>query len=282
MKERAVTFGKSHNLVGIVNEPDGGPPSGRPRAVILINAGLLNRSGPHRLYVTLARALSTQGFLTLRFDHSGLGDSDSRPDDLTYPQGVVTDTQTSMDFLTDSYGTESFVLGGLCSGADHAFLAAHEDERVEGGILLDWYAYRTAGYFLRHYGPRFLRTGPWLRKLEKGVKRIRTSPFEGLQRQIDPYARGIPPVREVEGKLKSLVDRGSRFLCVYTGGQSALYNHSDQFFKMFPNLDPKGLIRSEYFPKAEHTFPRVENRQRLVDLVLEWMGTQPERSGEGG
>ena len=116
MIERAITFGRSHTLVGIVNEPGENKGAETLPAVILVNAGLLNRSGPHRLYVTLARTLAERGFLSLRFDHSGLGDSDTRPDHLTYAAGVVSDTRLAMDYLEETYGVESFVLGGLCSG----------------------------------------------------------------------------------------------------------------------------------------------------------------------
>lgn len=282
MIERAVTFGRSHTLVGIVNEPGGNKGAETLPAMILVNAGLLNRSGPHRLYVTLARTLAERGFLSLRFDHSGLGDSDTRPDHLTYAAGVVSDTRLAMDYLEETYGVESFVLGGLCSGADHSFLTACADDRVAGAVLLDWYAYRTPGYYLRHYGPRILRLGPWIRKVARAVGSIRVSPQERGPRQVDPYARDIPSAKDTALALQGLVDRGSRFLCVYTGGQDALLNHAGQFFRMFPKLRDRGAIRAEYLPEAEHTFPQVENRKELVKLVVEWADTLREAvlSGE--
>lgn len=270
MIERAVSFGSGHALVGVVNEPPGDLSSDVRPAVVFLNAGLLNRAGPHRMYVTLCRALAAEGFHCLRFDHGGLGDSDRRNDDLPYAAGVVEDAREAMDYLAETYGFESFVLGGLCSGADHSFLTACEDQRVVGGIFLDWYAYRTPGYYLRHYGPRMLRFGPWLRGVGRAFRRIRRPLKEAAQRQVDPYAREIPAAAEVEGRLQALLDREAQLLCVYTGGQDALFNHSTQFLKMFPGLNDGGRIRVRYLPWAEHTFPIVAHRQELVDLVLEW------------
>ena len=77
MSERPVMIGADRNLMGIVCEPDGPWPASRP-AMIMLNAGLIHRVGPNRLHVRLARELAARGFLSLRLDLSGRGDSDPR------------------------------------------------------------------------------------------------------------------------------------------------------------------------------------------------------------
>lgn len=71
--ETAHVFGEG--LVGVLSRPRQ-IVAGRP-AVILLNAGLVQRSGPFRVYAQLARALASCGFVVLRFDLSGRGDSAS-------------------------------------------------------------------------------------------------------------------------------------------------------------------------------------------------------------
>jgi hypothetical protein len=82
VKERAHTFGSHQGLVGITCEPDAGPGLDLP-GFIFFNIGLNHRVGPQRVQVELARALAVQGFASLRFDLSGLGDSAPRGDSPT-------------------------------------------------------------------------------------------------------------------------------------------------------------------------------------------------------
>lgn len=276
MREQAVTFGETHTLVGVVTEPD--PTRSGAPALILLNAGLLHRVGPNRLYVTLARELAARGLLTLRFDHSGLGDSDTRRDYLNYSDGVTSDTRLAMSFLAERYGVGSFIVGGLCSGADHAFLTAIHDSRVQGGILIDWYAYRTLGYHIRHYGPKLIQVGPWRRTIKRLAKWIRTPRSRSGQStgesgegvHIDPFARYVPARNDVALALDHVLARGTQLLCVYTGGQEATYNYAQQFVQMFRGVDLRGLVQTHFLPASTHTFTLAEHRRRLEEIVLEW------------
>ena len=57
MSEEIITFGKTRALVGILHKPVGPAPRADLPAVLLLNAGLLHRVGPNRLYVKIARQL---------------------------------------------------------------------------------------------------------------------------------------------------------------------------------------------------------------------------------
>ncbi|HEY5972738.1 MAG TPA: hypothetical protein VIT22_12400, partial [Pseudoxanthomonas sp.] len=56
---------------GLLNRASG---TARGTTVVLLNAGLIHRVGPFRLYVRLARELAESGFDVLRFDLPGIGD----------------------------------------------------------------------------------------------------------------------------------------------------------------------------------------------------------------
>ena len=81
-RERVYKFGSHGGLVGILTEPVGDTQTltdKRP-AIVVSNVGLNHRPGPNRIWVEFARRMAEKGFVTLRFDLSGLGDSESRRD----------------------------------------------------------------------------------------------------------------------------------------------------------------------------------------------------------
>jgi alpha-beta hydrolase superfamily lysophospholipase len=160
MKEEILLFGRKKSLVGIVTGP-GEKRDSRP-GIILLNAGLIHRVGPNRLYVAIARKLAALGFVVLRFDFSGAGDSRAREDHLPIEQSVVDEVQEAMKALNQVWGIEQFVLIGHCSGAGISFKVACEDPRVVGTILInpqggdeEWEAYdrnrKQAQYYTNYY-----------------------------------------------------------------------------------------------------------------------------------
>src|SRR5438045_1954876 len=96
MREEAVLFGEFRSLVGIVTEPTTQHPHLARQAVILLNPGIVHRVGPGRIYVKIARALAKMGFVILRFDLSGIGDSAVRHDNLRFEKSAGRETHEAM------------------------------------------------------------------------------------------------------------------------------------------------------------------------------------------
>jgi pimeloyl-ACP methyl ester carboxylesterase len=271
MKERAELFGDQGSIYGIVSEPDISSPARRP-ALVLLNAGLMHHIGPFRLYVLMARALSKLGFTVLRFDLSGKGDSPTRAKNMSYRDSVRADVTDALDFLESSRGIHEFVLLGLCSGADDAFDSARRDSRVTGVALLDGYAYRTAGFYLRHYLPRLLRPSKWAGFLLRLVKRsVMRSSDSGLD--DDVFGMAFPPKEEFENGLQDLLERKAAVLIVHSAGWFEYYNYADQFRDAFPKTAAHPAIRTHYFEKADHTYTIGSDRKALVELVCDWADT---------
>ena len=86
VEEEALLLGAAGTLVGILCRPEGPRTAGT--AFLFLNAGVTHRVGPSGVYARLARALAAQGWLSLRFDYSGLGDSLARTDQLPAGQSV--------------------------------------------------------------------------------------------------------------------------------------------------------------------------------------------------
>ena len=137
--ERPVRFGPDQRIFGIVVPPPEPPPPERP-AIILLNAGAVNRSGPHRLYVTMARRWAALGFTVLRLDLSGIGDTaapEGTVENLVYPRDGLSDIGAAIDFILAETGARRVIMAGLCSGADFTFQVARRGAALAGAIMMN-------------------------------------------------------------------------------------------------------------------------------------------------
>jgi alpha/beta superfamily hydrolase len=123
--ERPMFFGSDPTLFGIVTEPR--TDELRRRGVILVNSGGDYHIGPRRLHVSLARQWAQRGYVVLRMDLEGLGDSATRlgrPENEIFPRGAVANMRAAVEFMRSNYAVSNVTLGGLCSGAYHTLRAA--------------------------------------------------------------------------------------------------------------------------------------------------------------
>ncbi len=136
-KNRAGNF-----LFGILERPDGHDEENV--AVVFLSPGTKMRVGPHRLYNKLSEKIVQQGYAVLRFDFTGLGDSEGEIDEPVlanvynsiHDGRYINDTQDALDWLEREHGYTRFLLCGLCGGAITGLLAGTDDERVEGLLSL--------------------------------------------------------------------------------------------------------------------------------------------------
>ncbi|MEM9695359.1 MAG: alpha/beta hydrolase [Myxococcota bacterium] len=289
MREVSVKFGPDDGLFGVVTEPGTKTESA---AVVLLNAGLVQRVGPFRMNVELARHLAMRGHTVVRFDQAGLGDSEPRRGDASYEERAVADGVSALDLLEKRFGCSRMVVFGLCSGAMNAHRIALADERVVGGVLVDGYAYPTWKHRARHVAPRLLSvsTVAWQvgRRLP-AVKRVlgrtlgpswtvpalatretfptpATADGPGALDRSSIFVQAWPPRVQIARELQQLCERRVRFLFVFTGGSDDL-NYRGQFWENFP--DPRLRRRAEvvHYPDADHTFILHGDRRRMIERV---------------
>jgi len=288
MKEKAFLFGKFKSLIGIWTEPLAPAlAAGRP-AVILLNAGVVHRIGPHRESVKIARRLAAESFLVMRFDLAGLGDSEPRRDALSFQGGAVSDVKEAMDHLQKTRNIDEFVLMGLCSGADNSYQTACRDPRVVGALMMDGYSYQTPEFHVRRLLKRMRHVGSWTalarRKLEVLERRVRDSlgeKREGVETAPPPlvtpgepirqYVREFPPKEQLVSEMIALVARGVRLHFVYSCGMPQYYNYAGQFMDSFRGVDFQGRVTTEFFAEADHTFTELRNQEALVAAIVRWM-----------
>ena len=92
----------------------------------------------------MARALAAQGFVVLRFDLSGIGDSRSSYDDISFDERTISELDEAMRYLGTEYQSDKFILTGICSGAKIAYEAQCSDARVGGAAPINIYRLYSA------------------------------------------------------------------------------------------------------------------------------------------
>lgn len=268
-------FGVGRGLSGVLSEPAASAAATSAPAVVFLNSGILHHVGASRLYVRLARRLAADGHACLRFDFSGIGDSEARKDALPFVESAPIETREAMDLLQQKLGLSEFVLLGLCSGADMAFKVAGDDPRVVGLVQLDPYAYRTTGYYVKRYGPRLLNPAAYFesflgRRRNAALRKQRASAEHQETYTAPEYRRIFPPRDVVEQQLQALVARRVRMLNIFSDGQQEHINHGAQYARAFPAVAFRDLLTVSYIPKAQHTFTDLGDQQLVERLVLDW------------
>jgi pimeloyl-ACP methyl ester carboxylesterase len=135
--ETACFLDEERRLFGVVSAKHGASPTG---AVLLLNAGANSRIGTNRLHVKVARRLARLGWLALRYDVSGIGDSlphPGAPENEVYTPHAVEDFATALDFLRRRFGVTHAEGVGLCSGGYHAFKGAVAGLPVNGLVVVN-------------------------------------------------------------------------------------------------------------------------------------------------
>ena len=267
-------------MVGVLTEPDTDQRLADAPAVLFLNAGLLHRVGACRFHVRTARALAPAGFTSLRFDFSGNGDSEPRKDGMSFEQAAVTEAQEAMSYLEKTRGAKSFVLIGLCSGADMAYETALVDPRVEAIGQLDAYVYRTWRFYVYRYGPRLLRVKSWqnlvTRKVRTVLKQLngknggrgQEDEEDKKNLSISPYAREFPPKEKVAAGLKVLVNRGVRLFNFFSNDY---YMYRSQYRDCFNDISFRDQLRLEFIPGADHLVSKLSDQQYLVTAMADWV-----------
>jgi pimeloyl-ACP methyl ester carboxylesterase len=282
VREEAILFGGAGSLVGIITDP---AQQTADSAVILLNAGIIHRVGPGRMYVKLARRLAQRGFVVLRFDVSGVGDSEGRKDNLPFERSSLEETREAMDYLARTRGVRSFLLGGLCTGAVVAYQTALVDPRV-GGVLLintqglipeseeeiqDYIANRAnRRYYLRSalYNP-----GSWL-KLLRG-----TAGYKDILRAIGLKSRGLramtadanPEVAKITSGFQTLAGRGTGIFFLFSEGDPGIDELQIILGARLTELRARRNVRYSVVERTDHMFTLLAKQETFLTLATDWL-----------
>ncbi len=268
--EESLQFGDGGRLLGILTLPNLRPPNAQELPMfVFLNAGLLHRVGPHRLYVRLARNLARMGLASLRVDLAGTGDSPPRLG-LTNEQSVAADFEEILSVLATYGGSRAIVLAGLCSGADNAIRLTLNERRVVGLVLLDPVCSPDDGFHTRSLVYSYTNPARYIGWLKRRLKGQATQPLGGDEK-IDPLTiRDVPSHEELQSAFERIGDRGGRVLSVFTQYALRYYNQAGQLGRVLKIKGYHRFCTELFWPEADHTYPLELHRHRLVKQVKTW------------
>jgi pimeloyl-ACP methyl ester carboxylesterase len=277
-REKVVTFGEGGGLVGVITTPAEARPQG-PH-VVLINSGIVHRVGASRLYVGFARAFAAAGLTTLRFDLSGIGDSERASGAVSLQESVQADIAAAVDLLGTRHGAGRVVLVGLCSGAFDAFEYVLRDPRVAGAAMLDMPGpFRNWSHLVHYLAARVLRPSSWRNPIKKvrgmglAVAALAQSDRASGEAVRMPGVRGQRSRQRMAAELDALLARGVKLSFVFTGGAVESYNHQSQFRRRFPRAGSNSGVNVELLAWCDHVFSTRKMRARITSLVRDWILT---------
>ena len=263
--------------------------------ILISNTGANHRVGNHRLCVNMARSWCARGFMVIRYDRPGTGDSLIRPggsENDIYSSSGLAALRELMDFIEDNYGTSGFILAGLCSGAYFSYQAAIDDHRVKGLLMINplTYHWREGDSIARperrviykstdFYLDAVKKTDTW-RRLFKGHidlggiattlgNRVIKKANNQWRTSLAWALRHEPAVSVVGQSFIDLESRGVEIFMVFDaaeGGIDLMETHMQKNAGLMRN---RRRFRLEIVPGADHTFTPLWSQSHIINMIGE-------------
>lgn len=281
MTETSFAFGPDGGLIGTWTQPGSSVGLVPTLGLVLFNAGVVHRVGPHRLNVKIARQAARMGVPALRFDLHGQGDSARASNSLGYVEQVLADLGSAMQELGSRSGVERFAILGFCSGAPTALRSALVDPRVASVLLYDGFTYPTLGSRVRRYLMRIRQhgvahaVGGWLRRSVAqalGQSRRLLRALRRGNRGAGANAGSSPGSfgrRELVEALNALVTRGVHVTVLHSGDGFDHVNYVAQFRDATRRYGLSEKVVTDFLPQINHVATSLESQRIFCDYVVE-------------
>ena len=299
VNEKAVRFGPHSNLFGILCTPIEPQLQRSGTAVIFVNTGSNHHIGPNRMYVTHSRMLAARGFMALRMDIGGVGESPASPgqrDNQIFARHTLEEIHAAVAWLK-TQGVSKVVLTGVCSGAYLAFRSAVGEPSVDSVVMInpqrfnwregDSLALRRRKDIrsLRFYRARLLDGATWKRVLRGEVNvrwiasgvgnLLRQRVVNRLSSAISPKPKVVVPLEDmaysadVHGLFRGLLQREVRVFLLFSANDGGLDEVETHLGANASRLRRQKNFRFEVVEGADHTFTPIWAQRKLGDLLVE-------------
>lgn len=263
---KPVTFeNQGQQLVGILHTPDVFEHGGKAPGVVMFHGFTGNKIENHRLFVHTARSLCDSGFVVLRFDFRGSGDSDGEFEDMTIP-GEISDAEKALVFLTEQRGVNKEEVGvlGLSMGGRVAAILASRDKRVRFAVLYSAALSPLVSRLLSSTTKGTQEVAESMRMLVSGEAiqvrdgwYLKKSFFDTLDDTVplDVMGKIKVPILIVHGDLDQVVP----------------LSDSTKGFEIVKNLNEKNELY--VIEGGDHVFTEREHTQEVIRKTRDWLAS---------
>ncbi|MEM3659169.1 MAG: alpha/beta hydrolase [Thermoproteota archaeon] len=213
-----------------------------------------NRIEAHRLFVRAARKMSMKGFVAVRFDFRGSGESEGEFENMTVSSEII-DLNTVLSFLCERSEVDCDKIGlvGLSLGGAVSILTAARNQKVKA--VCTWSSpaeFRIISDGVKAFGMDLKKI------LEKGYLDLPSGYRVGRDFFTDILKHDI---------LDSCSKISPRPLLIIHGLEDSVIpvEHAHMLYERAG--EPKKLI---IIDGADHTFSRRDWEDRVIEITTEW------------
>ena len=290
------------SLYGMLHVPRGY--QRKETAILLLSPGIKSRIAPHRLYVKMAERYAREGYVVLRFDYHGLGDSEGDVKERlvadfyrTVQQGrYEDDVLAAMDYMAEEQGIRTFVLGGLCGGALTGLIAGSNDARVLGlfglgiPVILDGSQTSPANHMtdgqaeslLRSYYEKTLDIEAWKRffSLKSDFRLIwrilfsraaksTMKPVEGNGGEGSNFNPLFPSA------FQKMVFSSRSLLLIFSEMDRLYWEFDEKFWQPYKDIYKNHMdyIDVRVLKNANHILSFSESQEEMLKCTCDWLST---------
>lgn len=253
---------ENQKLVGIIHSPE--KIKKKVPGIIMFHGFTGNKTEAHRLFVHVARRLCEAGFMVMRFDFRGSGDSDGEFEDLTVAN-EVSDAEKAITFFLKQKGVDKEKVGviGLSMGGRVATILASKDKRIKFVIL---YSAAFGPLYERFLG--FIKPEQWQILNSGGSIEIHDPNVSSgwyLKKKFFETVDYIIPF-EVMNKIRVPI------LIIHGDQDKAIpVEEANKGYEIIKDLNNKNEL---YIVNgADHTFSRKEHTMEVIEKTLKWLNT---------
>jgi pimeloyl-ACP methyl ester carboxylesterase len=290
-------------LRGILHQ--GNPDTYKNIVLICLNTGLNDMVGWHRIQVKTARFLAEQGFNVLRYDDSGIGDSDGIIDEESIVEiftqietGLFVENANSMtDYIADRFKGHQIIFLGFCGGGLTGIFSAASNKKISGVISIgapvtlssnEYFHKRdpwVVGKNIENYRSKLFNFKTWLKFLtfRGDYKTVFSSLFYFFKHKVEG-AYNDNPEESVDGKsanlnhqfftvFKQFLKRKIPCMFFYAENDSATWEFKKYFLVNYQEkCFGRGHLNSFHeAPKANHILSSRESQASLRKEIVGWL-----------
>lgn len=294
VEERIGYLGQDESLFAVTTVRTDHAPS---RAVVLLNAGAIPHTGPGRLYVDLARRWAARGYLVIRYDQFGIGDSENHavdPEGTVYATSALPALQFVLEHIAIAWNVDSIETIGICSGAYHGLKAAAAGMPLtRASVINPLVFFWEPGMSLAN--PTFKDSlaaaqlkesvkqwEKWKKVINGQVDLLEWYRVAGrrLANHLTRLAHNVARVvghslsKDLGVELRDIERRGVQVLFVFSVGDPGEDLLRFEAGWSLPGLLRRGTVKVRHVAGADHTFTREWTKVALIDVLESELGIQ--------
>ena len=304
--EECVSFANKNGLIlrGILHKHNSN--ENKKVTLICLNTGLNDMGGWHRIQVKIARYLAGKGFNILRFDDTGIGDSEGEILENSIVKifsdiesGLfVPNADSAVSYIKKELPNDKIIYLGFCGGGLTAVHSAVNNKNVVGVINIGGpitlsskdYLQKTDPWEVKKnvnkYKSKFFQLGPWIRFFtgQGEYSNITRSLIHYIKHKISGEYKDRSIQSKEHSKDKNLnvkffnsyeeyIKSKRPILFYFAEIDAATWEFKKYFFNKYKNTKfwPENLVDFFEIIKANHIFSDLDSQEQMKHDILKWL-----------